>query len=371
MKLTIGREIIVQLVAKLCSIVPAKPALPILSNILVEARGGEITLSATDLMVSMKIQGSAHIHEEGCATIPAKRFFSLMRELTTDRIEISHESDEITIRSGASYFKLHGMPATDFPAISTFYEVDSFTLPSILLKEALHRVSFAAARDDSRNVLNGIFFRLNKDLLTLIGTDGKRLAKLTVPVNMAISEVYDFVIPLKGIEEIEKILDGNKEVRIFFLQDKIILQLDHITLFIKLLSEKFPDVDKIIPDPKQMTSMVLHREELISLLRQVSLFTSEMVSSVRFIFENNELYLFAVNAEIGEGRVSMPVSYTGEKLEIAFHPTYFLDILRHCKDETIELHITDPFNPGLITDSTSALFVIMPMRIPASMPHVS
>lgn len=370
MKLTIGRDNLLQLIAKLHSIVPAKPAIPILSNILLEAKGNEITLSATDLMVSMKIQGLAHVDEDGSATIPAKRFFSLMRELTTDRIEISQHNDEVTIRSGASYFKLHGMPSAEFPAIPTFYEIDSLTLPSILLKDALHRVSFAAARDDSRNVLNGIFFRLDKELLTLIGTDGKRLAKLMLPQSIAIPEARDFVIPLKGIEEIEKILDGNGDVRLFFLQDKIILQIDHITLFIKLLSEKFPDVDKIIPDSKQMTSMVLHREELISLLKQISLFTSEIVSSVRFIFDNNELHLFAVNSEIGEGRVRMPVSYTGEKLEMAFHPTYFLDILRHSKDETIQLHITDPFNPGLITDSTSALFIIMPMRILASSPHV-
>lgn len=371
MKLTIGREIIVQLVAKLYSIVPAKPVLPILSNILLEARNGEITLSATDLMVSMKVQGNAYIDEEGSATIPAKRFFSLIRELTTDRIEISYSQDQITIRSGASYFKLYSMPSTDFPVISTFYEIDSFALPSVLLKDALRRVSFAAARDDTLNVFNGVFFRIEKNLITLIGTDGKKLAKLTLPVNIAIPERSDFVIPLKGIEEIEKVLDGNKEVNIVFLPDKIILRIEHITLFIKLLSEKFPDVEKIIPDPKEMTSMVLHREELISLLRQVSLFTSEMLSSVGFIFDSNELYLFAINAEIGEGRASMPVNYTGNKLEIAFHPTYFLDILRHSKDETIQLHITDSFNPGLITDSTSTLFVIMPMRIRASTTHVS
>lgn len=372
MKLTISREIIVQLVAKLYSIVPAKPVLPILSNLLLEAKKeGEITLSATDLMVSMKVQGNAYVDEEGSATIPAKRFFSLIREFTTDRIEISYADNEITIQSGASYFKLYSMPSTDFPAISTFYEVDAFTLPSLLLKDALRRVSFAAARDDTLNVYNGVFFRMEKNLLTLIGTDGKKLAKLMLPFNMAIPERSDFVIPLKGIEEIEKVLDGNKEVSIVFLPDKVILRLEHITLFIKLLSEKFPDVEKIIPNPKEMTSLVLHREELISLLRQVSLFTSEMLSSVAFIFENNELHLFAVNAEIGEGRASMPVNYTGNKLEIAFHPTYFLDILRHSKDETIQLHITDCFNPGLITDSTSTLFVIMPMRVRASTVHVS
>ena len=135
-----------------------------------------------------------------------------------------------------------------------------------------------------------------------------------------------------------------------------------MTLIAKLLSGQYPDVERVIP-LKLAYEFSIHREELMSLLKQVSLFTSETSSSVRFTFEPGQLHLAAMSSDIGEGRVSMPVDFSGPKLEIAFNPYFFLDILRHSNDETIRFGLNDPHNPGLITDSTQALFVLMPMRL--------
>ncbi len=146
------------------------------------------------------------------------------------------------------------------------------------------------------------------------------------------------------------------------MPDKIALELKSATLISKLLSGEFPDVSRVIPESKGH-AICLHREELISLLRQISLFTSEQASSVRFTFTTGELYIAATSSELGAGTVQMPVNYSGEKLEIAFNPIYFLDILRHIKDETVNFNVTDAYNPGLITDSSTAQFVIMPMRL--------
>jgi DNA polymerase-3 subunit beta len=156
--------------------------------------------------------------------------------------------------------------------------------------------------------------------------------------------------------------DTDAQAAICLGPDKISLECASMTLIAKLLAGQYPDVDRVIP--KQLGHQFsIHREELISLLRQVSLFTSDTSSSVRFSFETGQLQLSATSSEVGEGRVSMPVDYAGPKLDIAFNPFFFVDILRHSKDETVRFGLTDAHNPGLITDTTNALFVIMPMRL--------
>jgi DNA polymerase-3 subunit beta len=146
------------------------------------------------------------------------------------------------------------------------------------------------------------------------------------------------------------------------MNDKIAIEANQSILVTKLLAGDYPDFERVIPAETE-TTVTLHREELITLLRQISLFTAESNHSVRFSFTKGELVLTANDINIGEGKVSMPVNYNGQKLEIAFNPNYFLDILRHSPDESVQLGLTDPYNPGVITDSSSAVFILMPMRL--------
>jgi DNA polymerase-3 subunit beta len=227
----------------------------------------------------------------------------------------------------------------------------------------LSKTVFSAAREDSRYMLNGVQVRIADQKATFIGTDGKRLAKASASVPIAPTLQGSYVIPLKAVDEMIKMLDdSDTEASLILSHDKISLESGNLTLIAKLLSGQYPDVERVIPS-KLTCQFAIHREELMALLRQISLFTSETSSSVRFSFETGQLHLAAMSSDIGEGRVSMPVDYTGPKLEIAFNPYFFLDILRHSQDETVRFGLNDPHNPGLITDSTQALFVIMPMRL--------
>jgi DNA polymerase III subunit beta len=365
MKIIIPRLELVALIGKIQNVVPSKPAIPILANVLVEAIDDELIISATDLTVSMRAYAEAKVLEEGSITLPARRFFQLVRELTAPQVEIHTVSPEIaTINAGSSHFKIHGMHKSEFPSLPDLSEGTPFSIPSAALKELLSRSAFAAARDDSRQVLNGVLLQNRSQVATFIGTDGKRLAKIHANIDLPSDFAGSYIVPLKAAEEMIRMLDVKEEepAKITLMSDKIALELKSTTLISKLLSGQFPDVSRIIPESKEH-AISLHREELISLLRQVSLFTSESSSSVRFSFTSGELHLSATSGEIGEGKVNMPVNYSGEKLEIAFNPVYFLDILRHSKDETVKFNISDSYNPGLITDSTTAQFVLMPMRL--------
>jgi DNA polymerase-3 subunit beta len=364
MKFVIARQELVSLISKIQSIVSPKPAIPVLANVLIEAVGDRLIISATDLTVSMRAEATAQVSEEGAITLPARKFFQLIRELTAPQVEIHCTSPEIAyINAGSSHFKIQGMHKNEFPPLPDLSEGTHFSMPCSQLKEMLTRTAFAAAREDSRQVLNGILLQKTDQLATFIGTDGKRLAKIHTETTFSQLESGSYILPLKAVDEIVKILDTDEETcKTTLMQDKIALEIGSITLITKLLSGQYPDVSRVIPK-RNGIPVSLHREELISLLRQVSLFTTENSSAVRFTFTSGTLHLAAMSGEIGEGSVNMPVNYGGEKLEIAFNPHYFLDILRHSKDETIHFDVTDSYNPGLITDSSSAQFVIMPMRL--------
>ncbi len=363
MKAVVSKIDLVNLISKIQSIVATKPAIPILANVLIEAIDDQLIVSATDLTVSMCCHADAKVIEEGSIALPARRFFQLVRELTAPQIKISANAEIAEITTGTSVFKINGMSKAEFPTLPDLTGSPEASFKSSDLKEMLAKTSFSAAREDSRYMLNAVQLQIHNQMATFIGTDGKRLAKVSssLPLDPSVSGSY--AIPLKAVEEMVKILDDSEqEVRLSMASDKLSLESGHLTLSTKLLSGQYPDVERVIPTTLSQ-NFSIHREELISLLRQISLFTSEMSSSVRFSFETGQLHLAAMSSDIGEGRVSMPVDYAGPRIEIAFNPYFFLDILRHSKDETVKFGLNDPHNPGLITDSTQALFVIMPMRL--------
>lgn len=365
MKFLISKNELVSIISKAQSVISPKPALPILANVLIEAQNDQLILTATDLTVSIRLfVDGAKVLEEGAITLPAKRFFQLVRELTSPQVEMHTSSPEIAvIDAGSSHFKVHGMHKGEFPTFPDMHDGASFTLTTGMLKDVLMRTAFAAARDDSRQVLNGIHLELSESQATFTSTDGKRLAKLQISVSPPSTPNGSSILPLKAMEELIRILENkDSTVKITLSADKAAFEIDNCTLVTKLLAGQYPDVSRVIPK-KSEKPIKIHREELITLLRQVSLFTSESNSAVRFSLQPGSLHLSAMSGDIGEGRVNMPVNYIGPKLDIAFNPQFFLDILRHGKDEVVDFDVTDAYNPGLVTDSSNAEYVIMPMRL--------
>lgn len=363
MKVIISRTELATLIGTIQGVVSAKPAVPILSNILIEAFDGNLIISATDLTVSTRAQTKASIIEEGAITLPARRFFQLVREMTAQEIEIECSSGETAyVRGGSSEFRINGISKSEFPSLPDMTQGQSFSLMGMTFKEMLSKSVFAAAREDSRHVLNGVLMHVEDNQATFIGTDGKRLAKIHTSIEIPADHKHSYLLPLKACEEIVKMITDETEVNISLLPDKVGIEVESTTLVTKLLSGDYPDTDRVIPKDTGQ-KFTLHREELMSLLKQISLFTSEKNHSVHFIFKEGELTLTANTSEIGDGKVSMPVDYSGEHFEIAFNPFFFHDILRHSKDETVSFALSNAHNPGLITDSTTANFVIMPMRL--------
>lgn len=361
MRFIVSRQDLLEASTALQNLVATKPVLPILSHILVEAEKDGLRLTATDLTMGLSFRIPAKVLEEGGATLPARRFFPLIRELSAASIQISAHGQLVEITAGSSLFKLHSLRKEDFPALPNLNQALAFKIPQKELRDAFWSTSFAVSREESRYAMMGLFLGIKDRQATVVGTDGKRLAKTVFPPPVPSDFISNLTIPIKAVEEIQRLLDDKEEATLHIMADKVAVETHRFLFVTKLLSSEFPQFDRVIPKNCPI-KVNLHREELMALLRQISLFTVDN-QAVRFVLKQGELLLEAASNEIGEGRVAMPADYSGEELQIAFNPAYFIDILRHSHDETVTLELTDSYNPGLVTDSTKALFIIMPMRI--------
>lgn len=372
MKFVISTQELNYLLNKIRNVVATKNAIPILGNVLIEACNDEIVMTATDLTVAMRCVLEAKVMHEGGTSLPARLLAQLVGELPVPNLEIITNNHDVTeIVAGASCFKLHGMSKDEFPSLPEMSGSARFSLKQSELKDMFFRTAFAVSREDNRFVLTGVFLSIEGGMATLVGTDGKRLSRYQKTIQIDPSFKGGYIIPLKAVEEILKNLGEEGDAHVLLMPDKVAVEASGTTIITKLLSGDYPDVNRVIP-ASPSTVVTLHREELMVLLRQISLFTSDNTHSVRFTFINGELILAANTMEIGEARVKMPVNYQGEKLDIAFNPVYFLDILRHCKKERVLLGLDDSFNPGVITDQEEPplltntlipLYVLMPMRL--------
>lgn len=373
MKFIIDTQKLNWLINKCQNIVAQKSTIPIISNFLIEATKNELVITATDLTVGIRCFTEAKILEEGSTVLPAKKFASLIHELTAVNVEMTTNANEMTeIVAGSSRFKLHGMNSTEYPSLSDISDAVSIKISQEQLKGMFFRTSFAVSREDNRYPLTGVFLQIENGKASFIGTDGKRLARTHADVAVDPSFSGGYIVPLKAVEELIKNLAEEGEATLHLMSDKIAVETANMLLITKLLSGDYPDINRVIPDVPE-TILSLHREELMTMLRQVSLFApGEINHSARFSFNDGELKLSANTKEVGEGKVSMPVNYHGPQCDIAFNPTYFLDFLKHSKAETISLGLTDAFNPGIITDAdeeqplsiaSTPLFVLMPMRL--------
>lgn len=378
MKFIISRQELCELTSRIQNIVAPKTPMPILSNFLIEAMNDHVIITATDLTVGVRCSSAARVIEPGATTIPARRFSNLLKELTSQEIEVStNERDVTSITANSSTFKLPGLSKVDFPALPDLTGAQTIRLKQSELKEMLYRTAFAVSKEDTRYVFTGVSLQIVQSRAYFVGTDGKRLARSSIQVQIDPDFIADCIIPLKAIDEITKSLTcEDEDVILYIMQDKIATEAGDMIVITKLLTGEYPDVEKVIPRNTH-TFVSLHREEMMSLLRQISLFTPDTTHSVRFTFSEGQLFLSVNTMDIGEGRVSMPVDYQGPRFDIAFNPLFFLDILRHSKKETVSLGISDSYNPGIIAEGEnkaeatgsltgelpSPLFVLMPMRL--------
>ena len=368
MNLTIAKDQLIHGLQSVQNIVSTRTTLPILSNVLLRAGNNRLEFTATDLDVSISCSVEAKLKNKGATTVPVKRFFSIVRELTSPEIELEvDEKHACNVRAGASFYKINGLSADEFPPIQTIKEDKKITLPQEKLKGMLRKTSFAISTDESRYVLNGIFISLKEHKMTMVATDGRRLALVDEELDIPENSQGEFIIPTKAVNELNRLLVDKGDVELKLSENHVSLTLNDdkgfsILLLSKLVEGNYPNYRQVIPSETK-ERIALPREELLAAVRRAQIMTSDKANSVKMAVSLNNLAITANSPEVGEARESLAINYKGKEMAIAFNPAYLIEPLGALTEDEVFLELIDELSPGVLKINGPFLYVVMPMRL--------
>lgn len=362
MKFKVERKVLCEGIQAVQNIITAKSTLPILSNILLETYQDKIRLTATDLDVGITCVIPVDIQEAGAITVPAKRFGDIIRELPSDSISITTKKNNLVIIDTEScQFKIMGLGREEFPKLPEFKDKEVIKIEQAILKQMLGLVVFAASTDETRYVLNGILFKINKGNLVLVATDGKRLAIAEKKIDQEMDKSISVIIPIKTIHELNRNLKDGPEVVIMLGQNQMLFDFGDVVIISRLIEGEFPDYQQVIP-PVSGGKMKIERNQFLLAVKRAALLATQDYQAVKLEVFKNKLVVSKSTPDIGESREEIAVEYQGKELVIGFNPAYLMDVLKNLADEKVELELIDSEKPGVVR-SAGYVYIVLPMRL--------
>src|ERR1700730_1394664 len=363
MKFSVTKEKLLEGLQQVQNVVSTRTTLPILSNVLLQANGNEVHVTTTDLDVGVRGSFEAQVEKAGATTLPARRLFNIVRELPSSEIQIDVDGkNAASIRSGQSCFKILGLPEEEFPPLPKFEGAKVVTIRQKDLRDGLRKTSYAISTDETRYVLNGVLFSFKDNKLTLVATDGRRLALVDVELEFPRSQELDIIVPTKAVAELQRLVREEGEVKINIGENQIAFELNRTLLVSKLIEGSYPNYRQVIP-AEAKERITLERETFLTAVRRVSLLTSEKSNSVKLIFTKSNIDIVANTPDVGEAKESLPVLYKGRDFSIAFNPEFLMAPLRNLPNDEVYLDLIDEMSPGVIKIPGPFLYVLMPMRL--------
>ena len=371
MKFKISRSIFFKTLSHLQGIVDKKNSLPILANILIEAKDNSLILSSTDMDISIIEKINCSVTENGATTINSQILYDIVRKIDEDNeIEIiSNNGKLLTLRSNGSRFSLACLPKEDYPIIEQDNSGVDIILNSKILFKLIDKTKFAISNEETRYFLNGLYFNItneaNKKIVTLVATDGHRLAKFSHEIEGEIDQVSGVIIPKKTIYELSKLLseiDG--DVKISISSNKIVFKIEDIIFISKLIDGSFPDYKRVIPTDNT-NILKINRDKLLSAVDRVSTIANEKSPVIKFKLLENILNLNTINNESSSASEDLTISYQGEEIEIGFNSKYIMDIVNNLDDTEISINLKNNTSPVIAQEKSNnnLVYVLMPMRV--------
>jgi len=363
MKFSVSKEKLLAGLQTVQNVVSTRTTLPILSNVLLQATDGQLRLTTTDLDVGVSGVIDAQVEKPGATTLPARRLANIVRELPAAEVQIEIDSKNVaSIRCGQSFFKILGLPEEEFPPLPKFEDAKTFTIHQQALRDALKKTSYAISTDETRYVLNGILFSFKENKLTMVATDGRRLALVDLEVEFPRSQEVEIIVPTKCVTELGRLLGDEGDVKMSVGENQIAFEIGGTLLVSKLIEGNYPNYRQVIPGEAK-ERITLERETFLNAVHRVSLLSSEKSNSVKLVFTKNNIEIAANTPDIGEAHESLPVAYKGREFSIAFNPEFLQAPLRALPNDEIYLDLIDEMSPGVIKIQSPFLYVLMPMRI--------
>ena len=364
MKVSVLKENLAKALSTCGRVVSTRGSLEILSNVMLSTESGRLKISATNLEVGVNYWLGAKVEKEGAITVPARLLTDVVNSLSTEKVELEIEEMNLHVNSQNDKLVIKGISVDEFPLIPSI-ENTSFKISSRVLREALNLVNFAAALDEARPVLSGIYFNVDSDKLTLAATDSYRLAEKIVKLDKKITDKYEIIIPARALIELARTLaDIDEDIKICIGDNQVLFAASELEFTSRLIEGNFPNYKQIIPETND-TKAIVKASELTSVLKVASLFARESANSVNiFVRSKGKIEVNATSSQIGDSTSVIEAEVSGKDGEISFNSKYILDVLSNIKEERVEFEISGKLNPGVVRPEGSKdyTYIIMPLR---------
>ncbi|MFH1725182.1 MAG: DNA polymerase III subunit beta [Elusimicrobiota bacterium] len=368
MKINCSTEEMSKGVQTIQSALSARTTLPILLNFLMETDGSKLKLVSTDLQMGVKRYIKAEIENEGSITIPAKKFSDILHTLPLDHeIFLSMDDDsKVLIKCGRSRFVINGTPKSEYPVLPEFSKSNSFSVGASDLADMIRMTIFAASSDETRYVLNGVFWAASGGTMEMVATDGRRLATVKRDI-LPKDKEFRAIIPTKILHELSRLLSNSEDesILIAITENQIAFQTKDTTMLSRLVEGSFPNYEQVIPIKKDI-KLSIATKTLLVMTKQASLCSQDRGGSVKFTLKKGALHISASSQTL-EFDDEIPVEYKGDDFIIAFNPQYVIDGLKAIGSEKVLMSLTTPVNPVLLEPEGEAQegfkYVVMPMRV--------
>jgi DNA polymerase-3 subunit beta len=351
-------------------IVERKNTIPILANVLMEANGAEVRFLATDLEVGLRSQCAASVAKSGSLTLPAKKFYEIIKSLPETDVRIAEDKGGVKVAADRFDSRMQTLPREDFPTLPEASGTSSATLPRSALKEMVAKTQFAITGEDTRFFLNGALFVLRPDSMSLVATDGHRLALVTVPRQShgkADSDEVKAILPKKTLGELARLVaEGDEDIRYERGENHLFFDVGGRLLISRMIDGQFPAYERVIPKGNDK-HIEFERDRLTNAVKRVALLSNERSRAVKIEVASGKVDVTSSSPDLGEARETLPVDYSGPSLQICFNAQYVLDFLSAVSTDLVALDLKDEVSQAVMkpvgAEGYEYTYVIMPMRI--------
>jgi DNA polymerase-3 subunit beta len=348
-------------------IVERKNTIPILANVLLEANGNEVRMLATDLEVALRSKCEASVAKSGSLTLPAKKLYEVVKALPETDVRIQEDKNGVKVAADRFDSRMQTLPREDFPTLPDVTGTAKASLPREAVREMVAKTQFAITGEDTRYFLNGAKFVLKPDSLTLVATDGHRLALVEVTHAVGVEEEAGVILPKKTLLELGKLLaEGEGDITFEHGENHLFFEVGGRVLISRMIDGQFPAYERVIPKGNDK-HIEFDRERLTSAVKRVALLSNERSRAVKFEIDKGKVEVTSSSSEFGEAREQLPVEYTGGAMAISFNAQYVLDFLNVVETDIVSLSLKDEVSQAVMkpigAEGYDYTYVIMPMRI--------
>ena len=364
LRITCAKDELVQGLTLVGRAVSSRTAIQILSGILLEARGEELTLAATDMELSLRATVPARVEDDGAVVLPGRTLVDIARLLPGEEVTIEHRASEsvVHVASGSAGYTLQTYNAEDFPRLPEPAEAQTFAVDREALLETIARVARAASRDEARPVLTGVLVQFAGDKLVMAATDSYRLAVKETTLGSPAPDL-EAIVPSRALQELSRIPADGDEITLGVQENQVLFSVGGVWLTTRRIDGQFPSYRQLLPETFEH-ELIVSRAELLDVVRRAAVMI-QRATPLQLRFAEGEVTAVARTHEVGESKESMPVAYSGEPLEIGFNAEFLREGLESVEGDDVKMKLISPLRPAILTDEGGDFtYLVMPIRLP-------